>query len=1160
MIFGLHVGIRGGDQSIGFTVIREVHVRLIGISAATWGYIAFVWLCCVTVRAKGYRPALGFIGATIIGGLVIPFLPAEESGPLSKRTPFAWIGARHLFALFAVWVLVVLAFWNSFDSTWVLDNLYIIKYDPRTRAETWDDPPTDSLLRSPGVMNYFMQDYWWPKGISGLYRPLTGLTYWLNWTVLGQGGEDPHGFKTSQMVRGFHAVNLVVHWLNAALLYALAFVLTRRWGIAIFAAVLFAVHPITTESVTNIIGRADLFAALAVLGGLLVWRWGAQLPGRSKLWGFILVMLITAFGVFSKESAIAMGLVILVYDIAYRWNPIVAKWLGTLLLVLLVPAISGASFAIAKTAAGIPLLLRGSIAIALIAVAAAIPRLIVNKPPRIRLVAFSACVLLAIIASAFVPVAGVAIIVLLGAIEFFIGPWLARSFPEFDRIKLAAFAYTAGFTALVFLPLALGGWIWFASGAVAKHSLVGTTNVLLGTWPFDVTPNQSFDWVEQYTRAGMLVLSGMMVWIYFTAARRAVRAISILLVPVVLIVGAILLPDDLFRLMTAARVAVIIAFIAAFSARRLPDAAPWLALAGVLLIALSACLFVFWAGFVLTFIVGLMELISRSFMPRVLRENPTWNRLVQNFAVGYYLLLPPVIAMFFVRYWIFNIVSTPPETPFLDNPLRGGPFDPLPFWQSRMTAIKVIGKLIYLLFLPVHLSSDYSWDELPFFTWRLWQWENLKTIVALLTIITLIWVACRNYTRNKPLFFFIMFFFVALLPTSNLPTLIGSIMAERFLYLPLIGFAGAIAVAAAPLADWVVRRWATSVPTEHPSTAQSVLAWLHSHVPIRAVVYVALPLAVAMLLTTRAYVRNFDWYEDVTLWEAARVISPRSFRCYQSLAFAYYERHPKHYIDKMVEIAEQGRPIVDPLSLDRNSSRLYLHLGMYYNIKGELLSERDRYGNLIVTPAARPWFQRAVDVLLKGVEVDRSFNEINLRRQLERGDKLDKIYDAGLTPVYMTLGISYARLNMYREAYHAYNYQRQLEPENSDPYVRLALMRIDQGNLDEAAVDLVQALLLDFKRTDAWSMLMQIYGAMGPAAQNAITRGPQGPKLNVDNPLVRDHFIRAYRGFIRIFRLANRPQAAETARRIAIFRYGMPPSLFDSVMVEPIRKVTPFGL
>src|ERR1035438_842426 len=67
-------------------------------------------------------------------------------------------------------------------------------------------------------------------------------------------------------------------------------------------------------------------------------------------------------------------------------------------------------------------------------------------------------------------------------------------------------------------------------------------------------------------------------------------------------------------------------------------------------------------------------------------------------------------------------------------------------------------------------------------------------------------LAVRWYRTRKPLFFFLAFFFVALVPTSNLVVLIGSIMAERFVYLPSIGLAGCVVAAIYALGQLVSRQ------------------------------------------------------------------------------------------------------------------------------------------------------------------------------------------------------------------------------------------------------------------------------------------------------------------------------------------------------------------
>src|SRR5436190_14479923 len=170
------------------------------------------------------------------------------AGEARSRVHWSW----HFFVAGLLFIALGLAYGNSFQGGWTLDNKYIIELDPRTKAHSWNDDGAQ-----PGVKQIFVQDYWWPKGISGLYRPITSFTYWLNCTALGNG----------RNTAGFHWVNLIVHWCNALMLYYIMLRLVGRWWVAVFTAFLFGLHPVATESVTNIIGRADLFAAAAVMGG-----------------------------------------------------------------------------------------------------------------------------------------------------------------------------------------------------------------------------------------------------------------------------------------------------------------------------------------------------------------------------------------------------------------------------------------------------------------------------------------------------------------------------------------------------------------------------------------------------------------------------------------------------------------------------------------------------------------------------------------------------------------------------------------------------------------------------------------------------------------------------------------------------------------------------
>ena len=104
-------------------------------------------------------------------------------------------------------------------------------------------------------------------------RPLVNLSYAIDRALWGP---SPSGFR---------AVNIVLHMFNVGLLYALAWRLTEDWRsrrrpaeglvvarppvIAFTAAVLLAVHPMMTQAVGYISGRAEVLCGVFFLLALL---------------------------------------------------------------------------------------------------------------------------------------------------------------------------------------------------------------------------------------------------------------------------------------------------------------------------------------------------------------------------------------------------------------------------------------------------------------------------------------------------------------------------------------------------------------------------------------------------------------------------------------------------------------------------------------------------------------------------------------------------------------------------------------------------------------------------------------------------------------------------------------------------------------------------
>ena len=117
-------------------------------------------------------------------------------------------------------------------------------------------------------------------------RPLTWFSFWLNDQIVGR---DP---------LLWHAVNLVLHAGCAVLLYRLL----RRLApsIALFAALVFAVHPIQAEAVDYVYARASVLCALFSLVALRDWLRGR--PWTCIAW-FTLAVL-------SKEECVTVPLVL----------------------------------------------------------------------------------------------------------------------------------------------------------------------------------------------------------------------------------------------------------------------------------------------------------------------------------------------------------------------------------------------------------------------------------------------------------------------------------------------------------------------------------------------------------------------------------------------------------------------------------------------------------------------------------------------------------------------------------------------------------------------------------------------------------------------------------------------------------------------------------
>ena len=202
--------------------------------------------------------------------------PRERPAPaLSQRQRVALYGT--------VIALAVVASATSLSNGFALDDLALVADNARVHSlhDWW---------------RLFAAPYWPAQYGASLYRPLVTLAYALQWTI---GGGAPWVFHLTSVA------------LYAALCALVLAVLLERLGPmpAFVGAALFAVHPVHVEAVGNVVGQAELLAAVAAVGACVIY---ARSRRANRLDGAAIasIGLLYAIACLCKEHALLLPLLL----------------------------------------------------------------------------------------------------------------------------------------------------------------------------------------------------------------------------------------------------------------------------------------------------------------------------------------------------------------------------------------------------------------------------------------------------------------------------------------------------------------------------------------------------------------------------------------------------------------------------------------------------------------------------------------------------------------------------------------------------------------------------------------------------------------------------------------------------------------------------------
>ncbi|XP_059181752.1 protein O-mannosyl-transferase TMTC1 [Centropristis striata] len=229
-------------------------------------------------------------------------VPGREKKARQQPRLIVWPEAVWAAGRYAVLVaLCTVCYSNSIQGELVHDDVWAIINNPDVRPGS-------------SIRNIFSNDFWGKRMAENTshksYRPLCVLTFKLNILL---GGMTP---------LYFHLINVCLHCaVTCLLMHTCERCVFQDSRHAFVTAVLFAVHPIHTEAVSGIVGRADVLACLLFLLTFLSYIRSVDvcvsdesLPSTVSAWCLLVSLLLGTCAMLVKETGITVFGVCVLYD------------------------------------------------------------------------------------------------------------------------------------------------------------------------------------------------------------------------------------------------------------------------------------------------------------------------------------------------------------------------------------------------------------------------------------------------------------------------------------------------------------------------------------------------------------------------------------------------------------------------------------------------------------------------------------------------------------------------------------------------------------------------------------------------------------------------------------------------------------------------------
>lgn len=204
------------------------------------------------------------------------------------------MGNREALSFLLILAIAFLLYSNTLDNKFLYDDDNFFVRNVYTKE--WKYLPnifSENVIAGSGLM-------------SNYYRPILSLSFLIDYKLWGL---SPIGY---------HISNILMHAITAFLACLLINRIIKNWRISLLSSIVYLAHPLQTEAVTYVTGRADPLSALLALSSMLLFLHAAENFNFKKYSYLSFSLLFFILAILSREVFIVLPFLLALYLICFN--------------------------------------------------------------------------------------------------------------------------------------------------------------------------------------------------------------------------------------------------------------------------------------------------------------------------------------------------------------------------------------------------------------------------------------------------------------------------------------------------------------------------------------------------------------------------------------------------------------------------------------------------------------------------------------------------------------------------------------------------------------------------------------------------------------------------------------------------------------------------